>query len=153
RDDVMGKRQVETRLMGKVFVREENAAAALEVMSRFAANPRWLIYLPPTMSPPETTREAGLLGHPAEALGYDRNGGVKTVVCQEKHMGSRAVVVVCRDEAAARRAFGVEGEGAGVVLTRTGRRFFEADPLEAELLEHLRAALTNAGLWERFKSD
>ena len=28
-----------------VTIREENAAAALEVMSRFAANPKWLIYL------------------------------------------------------------------------------------------------------------
>ena len=42
---------------GQVTVREENATAALEVMSRFAANPRWLIYLPPTMSPSETSRE------------------------------------------------------------------------------------------------
>ena len=40
-----------TRLHRTVTVREENAIAALEVMSRFAANPKWLIYLPPTMSP------------------------------------------------------------------------------------------------------
>ena len=34
---------------------EENAAAALEVMSRFALAPQWLAYLPPTMSPSETS--------------------------------------------------------------------------------------------------
>ena len=28
-------------------MRAENAAAALEVMSRFAIDPRWLVYLPP----------------------------------------------------------------------------------------------------------
>src|SRR5262249_17521709 len=49
-EDVSGRRAVITRLMGTVVIREENAAAALEVMSRFAADPKWLIYLPPTMS-------------------------------------------------------------------------------------------------------
>ena len=83
-------------------IREENATAALEVMSRFAANPKWLIYLPPTMSPCETTAEPGLLEHPAEAFAYFRSQGVPQVVCEEKHMGSRAVVIVCRDEEAAR---------------------------------------------------
>ena len=33
------------------------------------------------------------------------------VVCEEKHMGSRAVVVVCRDEDAARQRFGVDRRG------------------------------------------
>mgnify|MGYP006143977909 CR=1 FL=1 len=102
-EDVTGKRIVQTRLSGRVTIREENAAAALEVMSRFAANPRWLVYLPPTMSPSATTAEAGLLEHPAEAFAYYRNEGIPRVVCEEKHMGSRAVVVVCRDEDAARR--------------------------------------------------
>ena len=63
-DDVIGKRIVETRLHGNLTVREENAIAALEVMSRFAVNPKWLIYLPPTMSPSETSRKAGLAGAP-----------------------------------------------------------------------------------------
>ena len=52
---MLGKRLVETSLAGKVTIREENAAAALEVMSRFAIDPHWLIYLPPTMSPTEST--------------------------------------------------------------------------------------------------
>ena len=98
-DDVIGKRIVTTRLHHNVTVREENALAALEVMSRFAANPKWLIYLPPTMSPTETTEKPGLLEHPAEAFAYFRREGVPRVVCEEKHMGSRAVVIVCRNEA------------------------------------------------------
>jgi protein phosphatase len=40
--DVAGKRIITTRLHHSVTVREENATAALEVMSRFAANPKWL---------------------------------------------------------------------------------------------------------------
>ena len=138
-DDVIGKRLIETRLHGKVTIREENAIAALEVMSRFAVNPKWLIYLPPTMSPSETTREPGLLEHPAEAFAYYRNQGIPTVICEEKHMGSRAVVIVCRSEDAARARFGVEGEGIGVCVTRTGRRFFDNLPMETAFLTALSA--------------
>jgi polynucleotide kinase-phosphatase len=152
-DDVLGKRIVNTRLMQNVTVRGENAAAALEVMSRFAANPKWLIYLPPTMSPTATTEEPGLLEHPREAFAYFRGEGVAKVVCEEKHMGSRAVVVVCRDEAAALKRFGVGGDGIGIVYTRTGRRFFDDTATERELLVRLHGALTSAGFWEEFASD
>ena len=140
-DDVLGKRIVPTRLRGNVTIREENAAAALEVMSRFAADPRWLIYLPPTMSPCETSREPSLLEHPAEAFAYYRGEGVPRVVCEEKHMGSRAVVVVCRDERTARERFGVDTGESGIVYTRTGRRFFNDADLERRFLDRVRAAL------------
>ena len=63
-EDVIGKRLVQTRLRGNVTIREENAITALEVMSRFAVNPKWLIYLPPTMSPPETSRRGRIAGAP-----------------------------------------------------------------------------------------
>jgi len=152
-EDVSGKRYVETRLHRTVTIREENAAAALEVMTRFAANPRWLVHLPPTMSPSETTQAPGLLEHPAEAFAYYRREGVARVVCEEKHMGSRAVVVVCRDEAAARRRFGVEGEGIGIVYTRTGRRFFTEPTLEAEVLATVGRAIGAAGVWEELETD
>src|SRR5439155_13164508 len=58
-DDVTGKRIISTGLNQTVTVREENAIAALEVMSRFAAYPRWLVYLPPTLAPPATTEREG----------------------------------------------------------------------------------------------
>jgi protein phosphatase len=124
--DVTGKRVIETRLTGStVTIREENAAAALEVMSRFAIDPRWLIYLPPTMSPPETSGADGLLEHPSEAFGGYRAAGVTDVVCEEKHMGSRAIVIACRNESVAGRRFGIEDGGPGVIYTRTGRAFFD----------------------------
>ena len=151
--DVTGKRIVSTRLHGNVTIREENATAALEVMSRFTANPKWLIYLPPTMSPSKTSHAPGLLEHPAEAFAYFRHAGVPRVVCEEKHMGSRAVVIACRDEDAARKHFGVTGEAIGICYTRTGRRFFDNRTLEAEFLERIRAAATAAGLWDEFQTD
>ena len=152
-EDVIGKRIVTTRLHHNVTVREENALAALEVMSRFTANPKWLIYLPPTMSPTETTSKPGLLEHPAEAFAYFRREGIPRVVCEEKHMGSRAVVIICRDEDAARRRFGVIGEGIGICYTRTGRRFFDDSEIEKEFLQRVREAVTSAGFWEEFKTD
>ena len=152
-DDVLGKRIVTTRLHHSVTVREENAAAALEVMSRFAADPKWLIYLPPTMSPTETTDEPGLLEHPKEAFDYFRAQGVSHAVCEEKHMGSRAVVIVCRDEQAAVKRFGVRDRSAGIIYTRTGRRFFDDLLMEAQLLDYVRSALTRANFWEEFSSD
>ncbi len=151
--DVLGKRLIETRLSPRITIREENASAALEVMSRFAANPKWLIYLPPTMSPCETSKEAGLLEHPAQAFAYYREEGIQQVVCEEKHMGSRAVVIVCRDEDSARRRFGIVDEGCGICYTRTGRRFFDDRALEAGLLERVREALDKAHFWEEQQTD
>ena len=152
-EDVVGKRVVSTRLRGNVTVREENAAAALEVMSRFALDPRWLVYLPPTISPCETSGLPGLLEHPDEVFTYFRNNGVSDVVCEEKHMGSRAVVVVGQDASAIERRFGITGEGVGACYTRTGRRFFEDRALEAEFLEHVRKGISDAGLWSELGTD
>jgi len=152
-DDVIGKRIVTTRLHHNVTVREENALAALEVMSRFAANPKWLIYLPPTMSPSETTTHPGLLEHPAEAFAYFRREGVPRVVCEEKHMGSRAVVIVCRDEDTVRKRFGVVGDGIGICYTRTGRRFFDNPEIEKEFLDRIRKSVGFAGFWDQFQTD
>jgi protein phosphatase len=151
--DVRGKRIISTRIRSTVTVREENAAAALEVMSRFAVDPRWLIYLPPTMSPSDTQKGGSMLEHPEESFQYFRANGVPKVVCQEKHMGSRVVAVVCRDEEVAAKRFGIRGHGIGALYTRTGRAFFNDSAFEATFLDRLRTALTNADFWEKFKSD
>jgi protein phosphatase len=151
--DVLGKRIVRTRLHQTVSIREENASAALEVMSRFATSPKWLIHLPPTMSPSGTAPEGDLLEHPREAFDYFRDEGVARVVCEEKHMGSRAIAVVCRDEATARRRFGVLEPELGAIVTRTGRRFFADPKLERALLERVRDACEQGGLFAELASD
>jgi protein phosphatase len=92
--EVTGNRILSTGLHHTMTIREENSIAALEVMSRFAANPKWLVYLPPTMSPSETTKKEGYLEYPTEAFSYYRSAGIPAVMCEEKHMGSRAVVVL-----------------------------------------------------------
>lgn len=152
-EDVLGKRFIATALNRNITIREENASAALEVMSRYAANPKWLIYLPPTMSPSETSKRADALEHPAEAFAYYRQEGVRQVVCEEKHMGSRAVVVVCQSEDVARARFGVVGEGIGICYTRTGRRFFTDGALEASFLDRIRSAVDRSALWDMLQTD
>ena len=167
--DVLGKRVIETAQHGRVTVREENAAGALEVMSRFAVDPRWLLYLPPTMAPPPTSSRPDLLEHPAEAFAAYRADGVTDVICEEKHMGSRAVLLACRDEDTARARFGGPDGLPGAVFTRTGRPFFSPGRSPAqepggpgrspgqdqgppatsrELLDTVRAAIGAAGLWD-----
>ncbi|WP_436616633.1 polynucleotide kinase-phosphatase [Sorangium sp. So ce1024] len=152
-DDVRGRRAIRTRIHGMVTIREENAAAALEAMSRFAVDPRWLIYLPPTMSPTETSKDGGVLEHPREAFAYFRQNGVGRVVCEEKHMGSRAVLVVCRDEAARKRRFRVDEGPLGVCTTRTGRPFFADEARSRELIDRVRAAMDGADLWSELRTD
>ncbi|MFI6355705.1 polynucleotide kinase-phosphatase [Streptomyces sp. NPDC050743] len=162
--DVYGRRAVETRHAGRVAVREENAAAALEVMSRFATDPRLLPYLPPTMAPTPTSRVEGYLEHPAEAFAQYAADGVERVVCEEKHMGSRAVALVCRDAEAARKRFGVGGTSrsseaesgggpTGSLYTRTGRPFLDDERVTEEILGRLRSAITDAGLWDELATD
>lgn len=148
------KKIVETALMGNLLIKEENARAALEVMSRFALHPRYLVYLPPTMSPCETSKEANLLEHPQEALAYYGAAQIEQVVLQEKHMGSRALILVGRDRASFTARFGGE-EKLGVIYTRSGRSFFNADQseLESALLHRIAAALAKAKLFEKFNSD
>ncbi|MBR4319014.1 MAG: polynucleotide kinase-phosphatase, partial [Oscillospiraceae bacterium] len=65
--DFNRKLHIETELMPSIDIHENNAAAALEIMSRFAADPHWLIYLPPTMSPCETSQLDGYLEYPLQA--------------------------------------------------------------------------------------
>ncbi|WP_310723200.1 polynucleotide kinase-phosphatase [Streptomyces sp. N2A] len=151
--DVAGRRIVETRHMGRLAVKEENAAAALEVMSRFAIDPRLLPYLPPTMAPCATSQEDGYLEHPAEAFAGYRADGVREVVCEEKHMGSRAVVLVCRDETVATERFGAPKGVQGALYTRTGRPFFDDPEATGTLLRRVAACVAEAGLWEELETD
>lgn len=68
-------------------------------------------------------------------------------------MGSRAVVVVCRDLATAARRFGSLDQRRGVIYTRTGRPFFSDEATEAQLIERVASALEQSGLWDELSAD
>lgn len=149
--DVRGRQHIRTENFGTIVIPEEQAAAAFEVMGRFAADPRWLVYLPPTMSPSETSSLPDFLEHPLDALDYYAGHGIKEIVAEEKHMGSRAVVIVGRDEEAIFRGFAISG-WLGIVLTRTGRPFFENRATEQVLLQRFSEALAESGFWDRHEA-
>lgn len=152
--DVQGKRYISTRLHNHpITVHEDSSITALEIMTRFAADPHWLIYLPPTMSPCETSKLEGYLEHPLEAFEYYNKNGVEKVVCEQKHMGSRAVIILCRDAEAAKKRFDVKDGTAGLIYTRTGRHFFEDKETEQSLLARLGIVLNESGFWDDFATD
>ena len=151
--DVLGRRWIDTALSRRIPIAEENAATALEAMSRFAIAPQWLVYLPPTMSPVETSARDAWLERPEEAFAFYRERGQQELVLEEKHMGSRAVIALCRDDETAHRRFGVVSGESGAIWTRTGRAFFPKREETEALLARLRAACDAARLWETLKTD
>lgn len=151
--DFLGKHHVSTQFDRNITIREENAIPALEMMSRFAVNPKWLIYLPPTMSPVETSKLEDYLEHPKEAFAYFKSVGLEKVVCEEKHMGSRTIVIVARNEDAVKEAFGITGEGIGVVYTRTGRSWFSDKNTEQAFLQRVNVALETSGFYDEFQTN
>ena len=151
--DVIGRRWIDASLWRRIPIPAENAAAALEVMSRFAIAPQWLIYLPPTMSPVETSTKEGWLERPEEAFSFFLERGQPEIVLEEKHMGSRACLVVCRNADAARRRFGILSGESGAIWTRTGRAFFSRRDETEALLERMRSACDAAGFWEELSTD
>ena len=151
--DFNRKLHIETELMPGIDIHENNSAAALEIMSRFAADPHWLIYLPPTMSPCETSALDDHLEHPLQAFEYYRSHGIKKVVCEKKHMGSRAVIVLCRNTETAEKRFGITDGTRGIIYTRTGRRFFEDTDTETALLDRLDKQLTSTNFWTDYSTD
>ena len=151
--DVQGNMHLETRWIPSITIPEEYTAAALEGMSRFAVDFHWLIYLPPAMSPCKVSAKEDYLEYPEEALQYYRKNGIEHVICERKHMGSRAVIVLCRTSDAAKERFGVKDGSRGIIYTRKGRRFFEDSDMETAVLDRLDQALTKSGFWEDFQTD
>ncbi|GAA4139721.1 polynucleotide kinase-phosphatase [Leifsonia shinshuensis] len=148
-EDVLETPIVETRTSGKIRLRPEFALGALETMSRWAVDPRRLLYLPPTMSPPGPSSRAGMLEHPDEAFEAYRTSGVTRLIAEEKHMGSRAVTLVTRDPS----RFGAPDGWRGIVHTRTGRRFFPSSADEDAFLSGVHEAVSRAALWEELETD
>ncbi len=151
--DFNHKMHITTRLLPSVDIDGNNASAALETMSRFAADPHWLIYLPPTMSPCETSGLDGYLEHPLQAFSYYSSKGMNHIICEKKHMGSRAVIILCRDAKTAQKRFGIADGTRGIIYSRTGRRFFDELETEESLLARLDHVLTKTGFFEDFATD
>ena len=68
-------------------------------------------------------------------------------------MGSRAIMVVCKDLKAAQKHFKESGDKIGVCYTRTGRPFFNDPSLEGNIIGRMRQNLEKADIWNILKTD
>jgi protein phosphatase len=105
------------------------------------------------MSPCETSALDGYLEYPVEAFDYYKTRGVGKVVCEQKHMGSRAVIVLCKDRETAVKRFGVADNSFGIIYTRTGRHFFDDAETENAILTRLQNVLSDSSFWKDFNTD
>ena len=144
---LLAKRLFATRFGRPVSIDAGRAAAAFETLARFSADPRWLVFVAPTTATVGSSAREGWLERPEEAFAHYAQAGVSRVCVQEKHMGSRAVAVICRDAETAARRFG-DASRTGAITTKTGRPFFADPDVEADAVARLRAAAGRAGLWE-----
>lgn len=139
---------VSTSLFGNVKIKKAFTYNALEEMSRFAVNPRQLIYLSPTMSPCSTSSLEDYLEYPTEAIEYYKNNGIEKIVCEKKHMGSRAIAIICKDNDVAKSKFDLDKQG--IVYSRLGRRFFNNDETEGRIISSIKENLDKSNFWDDF---
>lgn len=132
---------VETEAIGSVKVSKETALPSIDLVSHHTVPLEELVYIPPTMSPtPKPAAEEGYLEHPNEAIDYYRELGITRLIAEKKHMGSRAILLLFKNEDAAEQAIGRRTKG--IIYTRSGRRFFESEQ-ELEVVTRLHQSLTS----------
>ncbi|MGW8957420.1 polynucleotide kinase-phosphatase [Paenibacillus sp. NPDC055715] len=140
-----------TEAYGEVRIQGELAKSAIDTVSHVTVPMEELVYIPPTMSPaPMVSTEEGYLEHPREALAYYRGQGVQTMVAEKKHMGSRAVLLLFKNEQAAVEYVGYPT--LGTIYSRSGRAFFEPG-IGKQVLAKLNHDLQNAGYFERNRTE
>jgi hypothetical protein len=142
---------VQTGSRMDVSIHSEVAKTAIDTFSHFTVPLEELVYIPPTMSPPPTTSSIeGYLEHPQDAFQYYRSQGVTRMVAEKKHMGSRAIVLLFRDEQVAEKRIG--RPTLGNIVTRTGRSFFDRTT-EKNVLLRLHTDLIAAGYFDRHQTE
>jgi trans-aconitate methyltransferase len=109
--------------------REINTGLTSPVLSK---NGDDIFYLGPTMSPVDYLEGDSLLESPYAAFEYYRNRGVKYLVEEPKHMGSRGYVLAFKDHETAN----MMGYSHPLVInSRAGWKFFDDDKILDEIYE------------------
>ncbi|QQE78709.1 AAA family ATPase [Alicyclobacillus sp. SO9] len=107
----------------KLRAHPDYVKSAIETVSTHSARIEEMFYIPPTMSPPpKTSTLEDYLEHPQEAFDYFESLGVKRLIVEKKHMGSRAVLALFRTEQIGKRY--INRATLGTILTRTNAKFF-----------------------------
>ena len=134
-----------------ITIPKEKALAAMDTFSHYTLPPEQVLYIPPTMSPtPQTSALADYLEHPIEAFNYYKKNGVTQMIAEKKHMGSRAVIFIAKDENVTKQLLNLEA--LGVITTRTGRAFFEPE-LQLEVLSAIHKELLAKNYFEKHQTD
>jgi len=104
----------------------KNVQNVIELASTRMAPLEEVFYVPPTMSPtPKTSSLDDFLEHPTEAFDYYKNQGITHVVCQKKHMGSRAYITLFKNKEVGKRYY--NRPSLGSILSRNNAKFFKQE--------------------------
>ncbi|KGR78170.1 polynucleotide kinase-phosphatase [Ureibacillus manganicus] len=137
---------VGTDILGEISISKEYVIPALDTVSHYTVPIEELVYIPPTMSPtPTPSSLENYLEHPREAIDYYRNLGIQRLVAEKKHMGSRGILLLFKDNEAGLKYIG--RETLGVIYTRTGRRFFDEE-MERTILLKINKGLTASNYFD-----
>lgn len=140
-----------TEEFGEVAIPAVTVKPAIDAFSHHTIPIEQLLYIPPTMSPtPAPSSLEKYLEHPLEAIQYYRSNGIEKMVAEKKHMGSRGILFLFKDHAAAQKHIGTET--LGVIYTRTGRRFFEKE-IEEQIVRKLNDDLHSHDYFSQHQTD
>lgn len=154
-NDLLGKRFLQTRYDVDVRLSEAQAIAGLPGASRLAAQPGWVVYLPPQELPIERLcTRTDFKARLQSAVLYHQQQGVKRLAWSHIPLGSRAVAVLCASPQVAEHRFGAEPGVQGLLYDQAGR---SPAQLSSTAQQHLIGALTQAfdqaELWQALESD
>ncbi|MDM5333780.1 polynucleotide kinase-phosphatase [Ureibacillus composti] len=143
--------KVLTDALGEIHIPKEYALASIDTVSHYTVPIEELVYIPPTMSPtPAPSSLEDYLEHPKEAIQYYRSMGIERMVAEKKHMGSRGILLLFKDEEAGHKYVG--RKTLGVIYTRTGRRFFDEET-EGEILSRMINGLKASDYFTKYETE
>ena len=142
---------VMTEDYGEIKIQADYVKSAIETVSHHTIPLEEMPYIPPTMSPaPDPSSLDNYFEHPREAFKYYRSQGITTMIAEKKHMGSRGILLLFRDEADAVKYVG--RPLLGTIYTRRGRAFFERE-LSRKIIEQLNTDLKQGQYFTKFDTD
>jgi hypothetical protein len=129
----------------------KDVAYALDLVSTRTVSLEELFYVAPTMSPtPKVSKLDNFLEHPNEAFEYFIENDIKKVVAQKKHMGSRALITLFKNEEIGKKY--INKNKKGFILSRNNIRFFNIEQ-EKQYVDRLVEDLTKHNFFEKYDTD
>lgn len=150
---IAGRNLVTTRYNYFVTIKDSSSPPIVEFLEIGGLNPRWMIYLPPRLSPTKSSSLPGYLEHTSEAFTYYAKKGLEHVLVEEMHGGEAVTVVIAKDEVQASKRFGVKKECFGIAINSKGHPYFKNKLQEQEFLRQFRKVLDQLDLWGSLESD